>query len=794
MIRAADGVFYLETARSSWLFRILPSGHAEHLHYGGRLFADGADVSGEVLAGTAAALGEKILNPGGGMVQYSPETGPLCPEAVNLEFSSLGKGDIRDPFVCLTYADGSGTSDFLYTGYEIRQGKHAPEGLPGALAAEDAGVEELVLTCTERETGVVLTIYYAVFPETDAIVRSAALTVPADAGQGITVNRLLSTQLDFHESGLRFTTFHGHWADEMHRHDQAVTAGRSVSEGLHAGASGSRSNPFVILSEADATEEAGGCIGVNLIYSGDHYEALSSDGFDRSRFVCGIQPEGFSWQLAPGETFETPEAVMVFSAEGFGGMSRNMHRFVRRHIVRGTWRDKARPILLNSWEANYFKFDEAKLLRQARAAKDLGIELFVLDDGWFGARDDDTSSLGDWTANRKKLPGGLERLGEKIHRMGLQFGLWVEPEMVNERSELYAKHPDWAVCIPGRAHSTGRNQMFLDLTRMEVQDHVIEEMTRVFRGSGADYIKWDMNRIFSDRFSLSLPPARQGEFGHRYILGLYRVMRTLTERFPDILFEGCASGGNRFDLGILSFFPQIWASDDTDALCRADIQRGYSYGYPMSVLGCHVSASPNHQTLHRLPMETRFAVAAFGCLGYEFDPGDLSGEGRKEIREQIAWYKEWREVFFGGSLYRLRDGGMLAVSEAPGDHRAAALLLQRENRPNRPFMELKTRGLEPEVLYHVTNRQAGISAADFGSLINMMSPVHVREGSLLQGAIDRFYRLPQDAEDQILPGSALNTCGVRLAPDFAGTGYAEGTRVFRTGDARLILFEEVKKP
>ena len=403
--------------------------------------------------------------------------------------------------------------------------------------------------------------------------------------------------------------------------------------------------PFVMISRADTTEEFGACIGINLIYSGNHYEALSADGFDKSRFLTGIQPAGFSFRLSPGETFETPEAVLCFSPEGFGGMSRAMHRFVRRHIARGYWRDRERPVLLNSWEANYFRFDERGLIRQAKSARDLGIELFVLDDGWFGTRDDDRSSLGDWTENRKKLPGGLARFSEKLHAMGMQFGLWVEPEMISERSTLYAGHPEWAVRIPGRTHALGRNQMILDLTRSDVQIWLIDEMTRVFSEGQVDYVKWDMNRIFSDCFSVELDADRQGEFAHRYVLGLYRVLGALTERFPRVLFEGCASGGNRFDLGMLSFFPQIWGSDDTDAICRADIQRGYSYGYPLSAVGAHVSASPNHQTLNTAPMETRFAVAVFGCLGYECDPCDLSGEEREEIREQIAWYRDWRKVF-----------------------------------------------------------------------------------------------------------------------------------------------------
>ncbi|MBR5115840.1 MAG: alpha-galactosidase, partial [Lachnospiraceae bacterium] len=400
----------------------------------------------------------------------------------------------------------------------------------------------------------------------------------------------------------------------------------------------------------------------------------------------------------------------------------------------------------------------------------------------------DRSSLGDWRENPKKLPNGLKGLSERIHALGMRFGIWVEPEMVNEDSDLYRAHPDWAVRIPGRVHSTGRNQMILDLTREEVQDYLIKEMTRVFSDGQVDYVKWDMNRIFSDRYSAALPADAQGEFGHRYVLGLYRIMRELTERFPEILFEGCASGGNRFDLGILSYFPQIWGSDDTDAVCRADIQRGYSYGYPLSTVGAHVSASPNHQTLNPSHPETRFAVAAFGCLGYECDPCDLSGEERSLIKEQIRWYREWREVFFAGTVWRIADDGLLAVSE--DKKRAAALLLQRENRPNRAFRQIRFRGLDEGKRYHVTNRPVPVSIKDFGSLINTQSPIHVRDKGLVQELVSRVYHLPSDIEDQTLSGKALMEAGVRLLPNYAGTGYDEGTRVFRTGDARLILLTE----
>lgn len=356
-----------------------------------------------------------------------------------------------------------------------------------------------------------------------------------------------------------------------------------------------------------------------------------------------------------------------YAENGFNQMSQRLHHFIWEHIIRGTWQKKERPILLNSWEASYFDISEKKLLKLAKEAKEVGIELFVMDDGWFGERMDDSSSLGDWEANTKKLPGGLKGLSDKIHGLGLQFGIWVEPEMVNVKSKLYVAHPDWTIEIPGQPHSEGRNQRILDLGRREVQDYIIESMSKVFSSADISYVKWDMNRTFSDYYSTALPPERQGEVAHRYVLGLYRCMKELMERFPEILFEGCAAGGNRFDLGILCYFPQIWGSDDTDALCRAEIEENYSYGYPLSAVSAHVSACPNHQTLRNTPLETRFQVACFGSFGYECNLCDMKKEEKEAMKEQIALYKKWRKVLQQGTFYRGRsfyDGaqsGMVAV-------------------------------------------------------------------------------------------------------------------------------------
>jgi len=821
MIVRNKNIFLLQTRSCSYFMQVLPTGHIEHIHYGESLLSKGQykellrgpkeDTS--ILARMAEAVGIKHRHEGGNMIAYSKESGPLCLEVMPLEMSSFGKGDIREPYIEITHADGSETCDFLFKEAVITDELSCPETLPGSYNDDSVGfdidgkvtvplengealdkdlavdkAQQLVITMVDKAYDLRLEMIYKVFPECDTITRSAVIY--NDSEDKVVVERLLSNQIDFQTTGMQMTSFHGRWADEMGMTKSLCNAGKVVCEELAAGESGSRSNPFTMLSMPDATEDYGEVFGFNLVYSGNHYSSLSSNGTYLSRFVSGIQPTGFAWTLEKGEKFEAPEAVMTYSHNGFNGMSRSMHAFVRKHIVRGEWRDKERPILINNWEATYFDFDEAKILRLAKESAKLGIELFVLDDGWFGKRNDDRAGLGDWFVNTKKLPGGLKGLASKINDLGMSFGLWVEPEMVNEDSELYRKHPEWAVCVPGHHHSLGRNQMFIYLTRKDVQYYIIQTMSDVFSSANISYIKWDMNRIFSDRFSLELPAERMKEFTHRYYIGLYRVMGELTKKFPKILFEGCSSGGNRFDLGILSYFPQIWASDDTDAVCRMDIQRGYSYGYPVNTIGAHVSAVPNHQTLNRVPLETRFSVAAFGCFGYELNITELSDEQKKQIADQVEFYKAWRRVFQFGVHYRLSPYRFMCVD--PSKSLAVALVYQKESRPNNDYLCLRTKGLDPDRVYTVTNRQLKINIKEFGSLINTIAPIHVKQNGIVHGMLARFYKMKSEKEEVTTSGSILNGCGVRLGPDYGGTGYGEDTRMFRTNDTRLYVMAEVK--
>ncbi len=784
MIRREGDLFVLDTLNTTYCFRVMPSGHLEHLYYGRTI-----DLSGgyEPLIQNTSFLG-------GSSLAYSKEYPQLGLEDVCLEMSSYGKGDIREAFLDLVHEDGNATCDFLYKEARLLINKKPLETLPSAYQkmSEDKNANSfssLEIELWEKHYNITLILTYSVFDQCDVITRSTKVINHSD--RTISLKRIMSTQLDLDVGDYNITTFHGTWAREMERYDTKAIPGIYINDSK-AGISSNHSNPFFFVSEAGTDEDHGSCYGFNLIYSGNHYAAMQVNSMGKLRIIQGIHPHNFMFLLEPGKNFEAPETVMTYTYDGWNAMSHNMHSFIRNHIVRGEWRDRERPVLLNSWEANYFKFNDSKLFTQAKAAKEAGIELFVLDDGWFGKRNDDTSSLGDWRENRAKLKSGLRGLADKINELGLEFGIWVEPEMVNEVSDLYRAHPDWAVKVPGQEHSLGRNQMLLDLTRDEVCTYLIEEMSRVFSSANITYVKWDMNRIFSDYFSSILPPQRQQEFSHRYVLGLYYILKELTKRFPKILFEGCASGGNRFDLGMLCYMPQTWASDNTDAICRAAIQNGYSYGYPMSVIGAHVSSCPNHQTLRNTSLETRFEVAAYGLLGYECNLAELSLEEKKLVQEQISFYKKYRKMLQYGDFYRIKngEGGIYQWMTVAKDQTSAfGLFLQKEVRANYSYGCFKTKGLAPQVCYHMTNRQHVFNIKEFGDLINMISPIHIKKDSLTHNIVARLKKMPGEVEDCKAFGEVFNNAGVKLKQGFGGTGYNEEVRLFQDYASRLYIWE-----
>ena len=772
MISRFENTFVLDTEQTTYCFRVTPQGFLQHLYYGRRV-ALGAD--------TAALIPQEHHAPGTAAVLDG-----VFPETLQQEISSPGMGDVRESFVCVRDEKGDTLSDFRFEDAEILPEKPQLPGLPSAYD-ETGACRTLRVSLLEKKKRLRLTLHYTTFDDCDVITRSA--TLENLGAQSVTILRLMSNQLDLDTQELTYTAFHGAWAREFEPAHTPCGAG-TVSSGSRCGVSSNRANPFVMLHDPGASEEHGDCYGFHLLYSGNHRAAACGNAFGALRFLHGIEPDGFSWLLESGESFTAPEAAMTWG-DGFAAMSRGLHRFVREHIVRGEWKHKERPILVNSWESLYFKFNHRELVKLAKQGKALGAELFVLDDGWFGKRDNDTCSLGDWTTvNQKKLPGGIKALAEEVCSLGMRFGLWVEPEMVSEDSDLYRAHPDW---ILGRKEQAiGRNQYVLDLGREDVQEHLIEALSSVFSTAGISYIKWDMNRILTDSFSAALAPERQGESHHRYVLGLYRVLDTLTKRFPHILFEACASGGNRTDPGMLSYMPQVWLSDNTDALCRCRMQYHASFGYPQSVMGAHVSASPNHQTLRRTPLSSRFHVAAMGLLGYECDLRELSAEEKSQVADQIAFYKKHRALLQFGQSYRLQGGerGIWQLSHVAADQSCAVtLLFQQENRPNAPALRLRARGLAPGEKYTVRVRPVKVELRDFGGLVNMISPVHIRQDSLMQTVAEKVMNLRSETEEITASGDLLMKCGAYIKQSFSGTGWDAQTRVMGDSGSRLYILE-----
>jgi alpha-galactosidase len=625
-------------------------------------------------------------------------------DPVALECPTPGSGDYRGPALVVEQPDGSTVLELAYRGHRILAGKPPLEGLPATYAEEDDEAETLEVDLGDARSGLLVTLSYTIFRDVAAVARSARIR---NAGaEPLRLTTAMSLALDLPDAGWDLVHLAGAWARERHVQARRLVPGRqSISS--NRGSSSAAHNPFVALRRPATTEDRGEALGVALVYSGNFLAEVEVEPYGTARLRIGINPETFAWALEPSAEFATPEAIIVHTTAGLGAMSDAFHRLFRERLARGPWRDRPRPILVNNWEGTYFDFDEERLVAIATVARDLGIELFVLDDGWFGARDDDTTSLGDWVVDRRKLPGGIDGLARRITEFGLMFGLWIEPEMVSERSELFAAHPDWAIGVPGRPRTAGRQQLVLDLGQPEVVDHLERVLSAVLGSGPISYVKWDMNRWISEPWSAALPAARQGEFFHRYILGVYELYRRLTRAFPDILFESCASGGDRFDAGMLAFAPQAWTSDDTDAVERLAIQWGSSLAYPLSAMGAHVSAVPNHQTGRLTPLATRAAVAFFGVFGYELDTTALTAAERDEIRGQVAFYREHRELLQRGRFVRLRgpfegDANTTAWMCVSEDRSRAIVGLYRVlNRPAPGVDRIRLRGLDPDREYRV---------------------------------------------------------------------------------------------
>lgn len=615
-------------------------------------------------------------------------------------FSVAGREIGGQQSIALFNADGGMTADFVFSRARIL----SEPADAGELPLSYGSGKTVELKYVDAPTRVVLYLYFTVYDGCDVITARTALY--NGAKRPLHIRRLMSLQVDLPGTGYKIHTFEGDWGRERKECVRLFESG-IFSVGSVNGSSSSQYNPFVYA------EHAQGVYGFNLVYSGNHLELFCSNGFGKTRVMTGINDHLFDWTLAPGETFCVPEAVCCF-APNADALQERMHIFVNEHIVRGKWKGKERPVLFNNWEGTYFDFDERRILAIAARAKEAGAELFVLDDGWFGRRNDDSCSLGDWTDNVEKT-GGLASLGEKVRDLGLGFGIWVEPEMISEDSDLYRAHPQYAMKVPGRTPVRMRHQLMLNLAEERVQNYVIRSIADVISRSGAVYVKWDFNRVMSDCFGKNIPC---GEYFHRYMLGYYRVVRRLAKKFPNVLFEGCASGGGRFDLGNLCFFQQYWTSDDTDARARISIQAGTARAYPQSTMGAHVSVCPNHQTLDSNPMNVRFNVACGGVLGYELDPTTLSEQEFEDIKKQIAFYKKHRKLLQYGRQYRLQSDdveGYITVSPDRSQAIASVNVMVRHLSAPSPVVSFK--GLDPAAVYEVQSRESGKSFVAGGDIL-----------------------------------------------------------------------------
>ncbi len=683
------GLFSLTTDHTLYQMKADEAGMLLHLYYGPRTEEDMSYLLRFADRGFAANPYDQRENRA-----YSPD---LLPQ----EYSTSGAGDYRIPALLFRGENGSATAELRYGGYRIPEAETAPEDLPHV--REAAETETLEIRMKDAAAGLAVLLRYRVFPREDVIVRSAVIRNEGDAP--LRLEKAASACLDFLHIPLQAVHFHGRWAMERTAERLALPHGVTAF-GSRRGMSSHQHNPFVILCGEDAGEDRGDCCGVMLMYSGNHLEEIEVDQTGGTRLTAGIHPEGFSWLLAPGEAFETPEAILSFSGEGFNGLSRQYHRLIRRHVIPPEFREGARPVLINNWEATYFDFNAEKILRLADVSRELGVEMLVLDDGWFGRRNDDRSGLGDWTVNEEKLGCSLGELSRRIHAKGMKFGLWFEPEMVSEDSDLFRAHPDWALRDPDRKPVLSRDQLVLDMSRPEVTDYLFGAISAVADEAGLDYIKWDFNRSVANLWSRGLPAGRQGELGHRFMLGTYSLLRRLRARYPRLMIEGCSGGGGRFDAGMLYYCPQIWCSDDTDAVERLEIQRGTSYGYPASAVGAHVSACPNHQTGRNTPLGTRGTAAMAGTFGYEMNPGILSPEEKEIIREQIRAYHRFGELIRQGDYYRLTELDADRDFEAwmfvaPDGGEALVSVVTTRVRANALFPWIRLRGLRKDRKYRL---------------------------------------------------------------------------------------------
>ena len=685
-------LFTLQTLDSTYQMKVDDHGVLLHTYYGAP--ADETDFSyliGPEDRGFSGQPGDEKKDR-----TYSMDYYPL-------EYPVQGNGDFRVKALKAGFEGEVPALDLRFVSYELKKGKYSLPGLPALFEAEAGEVETLKITLKDRLEEIYVTLFYGVFEKKNVITRAAS--IENRSGKNVTLKRALSFGLDFMEGDMDLIHFYGKHAGERQFERRNLPHGITEISSSR-GTSSHHHNPFVILCDKDTTEDFGNAYGVSFIYSGGFKIQMEKDQVDGIRLVCGLDDEEFLWKLAPGETFVTPEAALSYSEKGLTALSDQFQKAYHANLIRSPWKDKKRPTLVNNWEATYFGFDAEKLLKIAREAADLGLDMLVLDDGWFGKRNDDNSGLGDWFVNEKKLGCTMKELVDRVNALGLKFGIWLEPEMVSEDSDLYRTHPDWVLQIPGREPNRSRNQLVLDLSRKEVREYMKKFIDDTLSCANISYVKWDMNRSVDNVYSAADPTLSQGAIRHKYVLGLYEVMEDMLTRHPDLLLEGCSGGGGRFDAGMLYYAPQIWCSDNTDAIERLRIHYGTSFGYPMSSVSAHVSVCPNHQNGRVTPFKTRGICAMQGSFGYELDLSKLSEEDKAEARRQITVYNENWELFQSGSYYRLNspmeNHDYTAWSYVSKDQRKASLsVIYTDLHGNPKPVRVKLKGLKKDASYDV---------------------------------------------------------------------------------------------
>ncbi|WP_270643172.1 alpha-galactosidase [Limosilactobacillus mucosae] len=698
-VNASNRLFHLQTKHTSYVFHVIEDGSLGQLYYGPKIpFKDD-------YANLNTREEHDCTN------TRTDEDVEFQAELLKQEYAGLGKGDYRYPAFQITYPNGSRTSEFQYRDYELKDGKERLTGLPSTFA--DDSNDSQTLTVKLADGDLELQLHYTIFADEDVIVRS---TTFVNHGKTVFLNRALSAQLDLPDADYDFIQFAGSWSRERHLHRSHLRPGTQSISSLRT-ASSHQENPFFMLARPHTDNNQGAVFGFNFVYSGNFLDSVEVDQFDTTRVLIGINPDEFGWKLNSGDSFQTPEVIFSYTDNGFNALSQQLGAFYAQHLINPHFAHQERPILINNWEATFMDFTEDKLMPIVERAKELGIEMFVLDDGWFGHRDDDRSSLGDWFVDEKKFNHGIAGFAKRVHDLDMKFGLWFEPEMISIDSKLYQTHPEWMIKTPGRGQTPGRHQFVLDMSRQEVVDYLFGLMSHIIQDAKLDYIKWDMNRNITEMYGADLPADQQLEFSHRYILGVYDLYDRLTKAFPDVLFESCASGGGRFDLGMMYYAPQAWCSDDTDAVERIKIQDGTSYGYTPSMWGAHVSAVPNDQVGRLTSIDMRAKVAYFGAFGYELDVTELSDEEQATIKQQVAFYKQYRKLFQFGTFYRLEtpdtsDNVYGWETVSPDKQTAIGMRYQILNGANPAYIRYYFKGLDPERHYTVNDGSEVFSGAE----------------------------------------------------------------------------------